>query len=478
MGILRNLVNAKVSGNVGSMNFRKRGSQTVVAERSYSNSSKGEGASAAQRAHRSRLANIVNFYRVIAAIEARAWQNKPENTSDFNMLSKYNLAASPVFLTKQESLSRACVIAPYEVSRGSLESLAQSFETDGFNVGVKLDPSFNITQNTLGDFSQQVLDNNSGWLNGDKLSIALLTHAIVPVASLAVPKVEVVYVEITLDIESPQPMLAITNLAAAAVKLNAEGYICCGYACNGAFAIHSRKVNGVLETSSQSVIMPTTADAVYVKYTSEVQKEMAMASYGYQADVLLTPGNVAEPTAADIKIAVVNGITYNNAVLAAGSTIQGGNTLVIEGTDFTSKNVVVSVAGVNYVPQVATDVRREYTLSRGGQLIIMVNNSPYLTATVEAAPSGVTSIKWGANTYTAPQSNLTAAPNSSIALEVSGADLGNITGTGCQLSNVGGSATKRTATVKIGANGTTWTVSCGTEVILSGLSYNNPEQEL
>lgn len=478
MGILRNLVNAKVSGNVGAMNFRKRGSQTVVAERSYSNSSKGVGASAAQRAHRSRLANIVNFFRVIQAIEARAWQNKPENTSDFNMLSKYNLAASPVFLTKQESLARACVIAPYEVSRGSLETLIQSFAENKFDTGVKVGAGFDVNQNTLGDFSQQIIDNNRGWLNGDKLSIALLSHSMVEVAGVSVPKSDVIYVEITLDVESVASMTSIINLPLAAVEVAADGELMCGFPCNAAFAIHSRKVNGVLETSSQSIIMASVSDGIFIKYTSDAQKEFAMESYGYQADVLLTPGAVTEAPAEDIKIATISSVTFGGQPLASGSTIQGGQQLVITGTDFTSRNVVVSVAGVNFVPQAATDTTREYSVSRGGQLVIMVNGRQYLTATVEAAPSGVTSIKLGAQTWTAPQSNLTYEPNSSYQLSVTGTELGTLTATGCTLSSIGGSATNRTASVKFGANNTNFTISCGGVVVLSGRAYSNPEQEL
>lgn len=309
MGILKNLVNAKVSGNVGSMNFRKRGSQTVVAERSYSNSSKGEGASLLQRQHRSRLANIVNFFRIISAIEARAWQVKPENNSDFNMFSKYNLAASPVFLTKQEAQTRASVVAPYEVSRGGLPTLVQSFEEDGFNTGVNVAAGFAIATKTLGELSTNIIANNDGWRNGDKLSIAILTHAMKEVAGLSVPQTNVAYVEITLDSSSVLLCKDIPGIANGDLKINSAGDLLVGATCTGAFAIHSRKINGVLETSSQSITMADTADAIYTKYTDASQMEAAMNSYGYQGEVLLTPGEVA-PTPAE---QVVDNFAWNGA---------------------------------------------------------------------------------------------------------------------------------------------------------------------
>lgn len=470
MGILKNIVNAKVSGNVGSMNFRKRGSQTVVAERSYSNKSKGVGASVAQRMHRSRLANIVNFYRTITAIEARAWQNKPENTSDFNMLSKYNLANSPVFLTKQESAAGACVIAPYEVSRGGLVTLAQSFSTDGFNVGVNLGDEFVLAQNTLGAFSQAIIDNNMGWQNGDKLSIALLTHSMQPIAGISAPKVFVKYVEITLDVESTLNLMLIVNFADANATVDANGNLCCGADCSAAFAIHSRKAAGFLETSSQSVVMKNLADTIYVKYCSKAQMELAMASYGYQADVLLTPGDVEEVSPADVKVANITSVTYAGNPLSDGSTVQGNGALVIKGTDITRKNVVVSVAGIVFVPQASSDTEQSYSISTNGQLTIKVNDVVYLTATIQAAPANITSITFGTETYNAPQSNIVVNSGSGRTGSVSGTDLGEITCTGGTLSNLGGSATNRTFNFTVNKEGLAFTISVGDTVFLSGRS--------
>lgn len=468
MGILKNLVNAKVSGNVGSMNFRKRGSQVVVAERSYTNLSKGKGATASQRAHRSRLANIVNFFRVIAAIEARAWQNKPENNSDFNMFSKYNLAASPIFLTKQETQARACVIAPYEVSRGSLAALAQSFDDAKFNTGVLIGDGFSLDQNTLGTFSQAVIDNNPDWQNGDKLSVALLVHNIVEVSGINVPKVGVTYIEITLDVEATTPLTAIANFAMAAPALNADGMLVFGYACNAAFAIHSRKTNGILETSSQFIVMANVADALYTQYSSDAQKELAMASYGYQADVLLTPGAVTETPAADVKVANVTSVLYGDAALVNGGSIEAGSVLTINGTDLTNNNVAVMVDGVKYVAQSASATSRTYTLSAAGTLTIAVNGAVRYSVTITANTDAVvTKITLGSNNYATPQSNLSAVFGLSSALSVEGTNLGTLSATGCALSDVGGSATNRTAKVNFHNIGN-FTISVGSVVVLSG----------
>lgn len=478
MGILKNLVNAKVSGNVGSMNFRKRGSQTVVAERSYSNSSKGAGASSLQRTHRSRLANIVNFFRVIAAIEARAWQNKPANTSDFNMLSKFNLAASPIFLTKQEAQARACVIAPYEVSRGSLPALTQVFDTAGFCLGVKVGDAFNFAQNTIGALSEVIIANNAEWRNGDKLSLALLNHQYVEVAGLQVPKANVMYIELTLDVADQKSLTSIPGWALAAFAVDTDGMMCSAFACAAAFAIHSRKVNGILETSAQSIIMKDMNDAIYVQYTSDAQKQLAMNSYGYQGDVLLTPGTVSDTPAADIKIASVTSVTYGGNVVGDGGSIQGGSQLVINGADFTNTNIAVAMNGVKFVPQQATPTKRVYTPTQAGTLTIIVNGVVAYTLTCSAAPSGITSFKWGVSTYTTPQSNRDAVAGVPVNLEVFGADLGEISATGATVSSASGDATHRTAVISIPDGQGQYTVSCGTIVIVSGSYAPDSEQIL
>ena len=161
MGKLKNIISTRISGNVGAMNFRQRAGEVVVAERVYTNKSKGDGATESQRTHRSRLANIVNFYRVILELEKKAWANKQGGQSDFNMFAKYNLANSPIFLTKQEAALGAAVIAPYKVSMGALEPLACSYDGNVFKTGVALGAAFAIANASIGSLADAIVTNNA-----------------------------------------------------------------------------------------------------------------------------------------------------------------------------------------------------------------------------------------------------------------------------------------------------------------------------
>lgn len=465
MGLLKNLINAKVSGNVGSMNFRRRGNQVVVAERSYANSSKGGGATYKQRMHRVRMANVSAVFKAIAAIEARAWQNKGMNMSDANMFFKANLAGSPIFLTAAEAKNGAAVIAPYVVSEGKLPSLVQSFKTDGFHTGIMLPEGWIVGQNTIGALSSAIIENNADFKNGDKLTFAKIAQVVNDVNGLSIPYINVTYFELTLDVESVAAVTTLANYESFSFAVSEEKELTCHSMADAGFVIHSRLVSAKLYTSSQMCSMKA-GNVIYNNYSSEKQKTAAMDSYGYKPDVLLTPDAVE---GVEDVTASVEAITYNDQQLASGVTIQAGSVLLITGTNLNRKNLYVTNAGVVLVPQVSTDTKQQYTISRNGTLSIVLNGATYLTCNVEGTTTNIQSIKFGNNTYSEPQSNLDSVTAIVNELEVKGTQLGELSATGASLSNVGGNASTRTATVTLpsGLN-LPWTVSCGSVVILSG----------
>lgn len=468
MGILKNIVNAKISGNVGSMNFRRRGSNVVVAERSYANSSKGNGASYKQRLHRIRIANVSSVFRSIAAIEARAWQYKGENQSDANMFFAKNLANSPVFLTAEQARNGAAVIAPYVVSEGTLPSLAQSFDADTFHTGIKVPAGWVVGQNTIGALSMAIVANNEGVQNGDKFTFAKIEQTTTDINGKAFPMLSVTYFELTLDANSVLSVTSLPNYALMNFAVGEDGEIVCNNGGNAAFAIHSRMLSSKLYTSTQMVSM-NPVQKIFEDFTSEAQKARAMDSYGYKPDVLLTPDMVDD--LAQI-VASVKSITYNGQTVVSGDSLQAGQKLVINGTKLNRANCYVANAGVVLVPQVDTETKQEYTISRAGALTIVVNGSAYLTSNVQEAEVQpvITSIEFAGDSYSSPQSNLSVQKGSNFRLNIKGQNLGSVTGTGNGLQ-VGGSL------VPGGFNGggqmpseagVAWTISCGSLVILSG----------
>lgn len=465
MGILKNIVNAKISGNVGSMNFRRRGSKVVVAERSYANSSKGNGASYKQRLHRIRIANVSSVFRSIAAIEARAWQFKGENQSDANMFFAANLANSPVFLTAEQAKNGAAVIAAYVVSEGTLPALKQSFDSDTFHSGIKVPAGWIVGQNTIGALSMAIIANNEAVQNGDKFTFAKIQQTSSVINGKTFPVLNVTYFELTLDANSVMPVASLPNYALMNFAVSEGNEIICNNGGDAAFAIHSRLLSSKLYTSTQMVSM-NPVKTIFEDFTSEAQKARAMDSYGYKPDVLLTPDMVGD--LAEI-VASVKSVTYNAQPIASGTSLQPGQKLVISGRKLNRTNCYVANAGVVLVPQVDTETKQEYTISRTGALTIVVNGTAYLTCNVQSSEQNFTSVTFDGKEYQSPQSNLSIAKGKNVDIDVTTDKSNTLSATGATIAGSNPRPGGVAGAVLMPAEaGIAWTVSLGGVVILSG----------
>lgn len=295
MGKYSNVLSSRITGNVGAMNFRMKDGEIVAAQRSYTNKSKGDGASYSQREHRARLANVVDFFKAIALIEKRGWENKKPNQSDFNCFTAVNLSASPIFLTKQEAELGAAVAAPYAASRGSLSVIPGHYEgnsSTAFLLGLNMgEDAVDWETETIGMFSARIINNNPGWQQGDKLSICAIDQLQRVVAGVTIPQVEVTYLEISLDMESSTLLNTMSNWDAMQLDITNDNILQILDGADAAFAIHSRESKGYLEASSQDVVLKNPGSSIYGKYASGTQKIASMESYGFQDVVLLDPNS-------------------------------------------------------------------------------------------------------------------------------------------------------------------------------------------
>lgn len=341
MGKYSNVLSSRITGNVGAMNFRMKDGEIVAAQRSYTNKSKGDGASYSQREHRARLANVVDFFKAIALIEKRGWENKKPNQSDFNCFTAVNLSASPVFLTKQEAELGAAVAAPYAASRGSLSVIPAYYagiSSTAFVLGLNMgEDAIDWETETIGMFSTRIINNNPGWQTGDKLSICAIDQLQRVVAGVTIPQVEVTYLEISLDPESTTLLDTMSNWDAMQLDVTNDHILQILDGADAAFAIHSRESKGYLETSSQDVVVKNVVSPIYVKYTSAQQKQDAMDSYGYQEQALL------DPNSENVE-AVSPSVTISSIVLQVGAE----SIPVRDGGEYdtgTAANLVIQGAG-------------------------------------------------------------------------------------------------------------------------------------
>lgn len=467
MGKLKNIISTRLSGNVGAMNFRQRSGEVVVAERVYTNKSKGDGATESQRTHRSRLANIVNFYRVILELEKKAWANKQGGQSDFNMFAKYNLANSPIYLTKQEAALGAAVIAPYKVSMGALEPLACSYDGNVFKTGVALGAAFAIADATIGSLADAIVTNNPDFKYGDKLSIAILTGVMRSLNEATIPVVNVKYLELTLNAGDTTLLADVPNFTALGAAKDANNIFVLNNGSTAGVAVHSREVNSALLASEQFIVLNAGSYPAYSVYSSEAQKQKAMNSYGYKPDVLLTP--YSEVDVQVVAPAFVSGVTYGNAALVDGGTYSEAGDLVISGVDLNTSNVQVVNGSEVYTPLESSSTRQRFSITYPGNYRIYVNgNLAYSFTSTIVVTQVVTSVKLGSNTSTNIPYVRDRLPAGTYAIEVNGSELGTLSATGGTLSDVGGNTTKRTANFTITADAAEYTISCGGSVVMHG----------
>lgn len=475
MGKLTNLISAKVSGNVGAMNFRRRGAETVVAERSYGNSSKGKGATEAQRLHRSRLGNIVTFYRAINAIEARAWENKGQYVSDFNMLAKVNLASSPIWLTKEEVALNASVIAPYIVSRGTLKALTQYYDGTTFVPGVNVEPGFSLTNASVAQLSASIVALNEGWQYGDKLSFAGLRQQLNNISGVLVPQVAVVYFELTLDAENTALVLDLANAGIVQIEVSADGRLQFLEGFDAAFAIHSRKTAGYLETSEQIVRIQNPSQAQFVKYSSDMQREAAMNSYGFQGEVLLTPYSEGEPEQGDA--AQVMSVTLDGVAITNGGSTSSRGALIINGANLTAENCYLTCNGTRWSPQSVSATAISYLMDGEGEFVVFANNVAVFSwsATVPAAESVVTATGFDGQIFKGTKSGLTLVYNdmtqtgTKVDFQILGENLSPLTSVGCSFTTTEETSTKIVGEVWANANNVAdWSLKTGDTIALAG----------
>lgn len=75
---------------------------------------------------RCQFGNLAANNQLYAHRLPRPFENKPPRQTDFNLFIQANYGHGPVFLTRNQVLSGACVLAPYQFTRGSLPSIVCS----------------------------------------------------------------------------------------------------------------------------------------------------------------------------------------------------------------------------------------------------------------------------------------------------------------------------------------------------------------
>lgn len=293
MAKFQGILGGRATGKVGNLVFTQVAGVGTVAREYVANPRNPK--TEAQQSQRTKLANLVNFYRAFNGILKGAFETKKASQSDYNAFVQKNLASNPIALAKYEAEAGAIVVAPYRISEGSLTPItaeSTSFSGGTFIIAssIAMTTDYSVSGKTVGQVSQEILSSNPNLRNG--MQISLLTFVQSVAGTPSIPRAAVQAREFTIEIGSTQPFsetefanVLITDEGAFAARITGAPV---------AFAwILSERVNGKLAVSTQSIEM--LSETTFDSFNTDAQRMLAAQSYGESSDVFLAPGGGGQP---------------------------------------------------------------------------------------------------------------------------------------------------------------------------------------
>lgn len=297
MAVTRNNLSMKMNGKVGAYSFYTSTGGRQVARIANNSSNYGETAkrTVAMQTRRSRWGNLVSFYSANKDLMARAYERKGANLSDYNRFMQLNIPLATVSLVKDDFMRGMAILQEYVIADGSLPEIdAAEIEETGmvFNLLSKIDGEF--ADNTIGQISKDLLDNNPQLQVGDQLTFVSYTNAGTTPSTIRIYRQ---LCEITIDPKSAVSFgtLKYANIIAGngnKVVIAGQGDVF------GQAIIHSRSVGGSLLVSRAKITL--NSDTLVRQFSAPEAVKKAIDSYGVDTEKLLEPGSPEQPSHAPI----------------------------------------------------------------------------------------------------------------------------------------------------------------------------------
>lgn len=267
-------VNTRISGKVGQYIFRQTKTGTVVSEAPVKPSTPLR--TQRQMDIRTQWANLGAVYKLFDSMLRRGFEELPPGMNVYNAFIQANLGVVKVYITKKMRLNGGVILAPYQITRGSLPSINMTLTSANIlQSSVCIDSLIIDATTTVGAFSQAVLENNEAFLEGDQITffhgsqtIDMVTRT--PRATIKGYKIVLDTADDTMlwDHVSPIGFSSVNNFVGASQVIT-DG---------AAVWVHSREdVEGDLKVSTQFLYVENAALATYQNNSALVA---SINSYG------------------------------------------------------------------------------------------------------------------------------------------------------------------------------------------------------
>lgn len=284
MGKFTGLLRKQV-GSIGDLTFKQVNGMTIVSEKiTHMTNPRTDG----QMRTRTRWNNIVAMYKGIRPLLNKGFENKAAGLSDFNMFMKMNMQKEPVYLTKQAVAGGACVATAYQISQGSLPAIVLTGTGQNVKTDIRLGGESITANTTVAQFAAAVVQNNPDYRYGDQISFFLVKQMVN--AETGIPYCQFSAAKVVLDAANTEKLADVTGNSHGFAS--ADGLLAhvgndndCAYGW-----VHTRKSNGKLLVSSQSLVSANSKEA---EYKGDAAYNLARSSYGVSIDVFLAPDGEA-----------------------------------------------------------------------------------------------------------------------------------------------------------------------------------------
>ena len=120
---------------------------------------------------RTQWANLGAIYKQFDSMLRRGFEELPPHMSVYNAFIQANLGVVKVYITRLMRINGGAILAPYQITRGSLPSISMARNASNILVSsVRLGTLTINATTTVAQFSQAVIDNNTSFIEGDQLT--------------------------------------------------------------------------------------------------------------------------------------------------------------------------------------------------------------------------------------------------------------------------------------------------------------------
>jgi hypothetical protein len=268
---IRSMVKGKRSGNLSIV----INGQEVI--QSVHKSKPKNPRSQAQMGQRVQLTNILGCYQLLRPFLKDAYEKKTDGLNYYNIFIRNNLGKIKAYLSKKEATVKACVVAPYQISEGTLPAISIQVQGERLVSSIRLPKSFRMTENmTVGKVSKAILSANRGMHKGDRLSIIHLAQSVYPDDGMPYARQGLYEFEL-----NPASGEVFYEQMPFSLFDAINGYVGTGEGleAGGLAYVWSRRKEDKVCVSTQSIVL-TPDNELYEQYASEAKRQSAAESYG------------------------------------------------------------------------------------------------------------------------------------------------------------------------------------------------------